>query len=273
MIDILLATYNGAENLGAQLDSILRQTYTNWNLLIRDDGSTDNTLKLIKSYISKYPTKIHLCLDGNQNLGVTLNFSRLTEYSDAEYIMFCDQDDIWLPDKIEKTMMHMHELEKEHLKHTPALVFSDLEVVDERLNTISSSLWEYQKLDPNIALSLDKILAQNVVTGCSIMINKAAKEICFPILTDQVLHDHWMAINVCKYGVNSYIKEPLLRYRQHQSNELGAVRVNRVYFIRKLIEIIKDLDIYMTKYKYLSFKVSVPKLVFWKVYLNIKRLI
>ncbi len=88
MIDILMATYNGEKYLRHQLDSILTQSYKEWQLLIRDDGSNDNTANIIKEYLEKYPGKIKLIVDNDFHIGASLNFARLLEHSTSEYIMF-----------------------------------------------------------------------------------------------------------------------------------------------------------------------------------------
>ena len=96
-IEILLATYNGERFLAEQLDSIIAQTHKNWWILARDDGSTDGTLALLKAYKVQLVDKMEILEDGRGNLGSVGNFSALMEASTAEYVAFCDQDDVWLP--------------------------------------------------------------------------------------------------------------------------------------------------------------------------------
>jgi glycosyltransferase involved in cell wall biosynthesis len=272
-INILLASFNGEKYLRAQLNSIFKQTYSHWKLIIRDDGSTDQTIKIVEEYIERYPEKIELLKDGKENLGPTLNFSELMSYSKANYIMFADQDDIWLPHKIDITLNKIKMLEQEYSSSTPLMVFSDLKVVDNNLNVKAESMWKHQKLDPNITKSLYKILAQNVVTGCSMMINQAAKKVACPIPTKNVLHDHWIAINVCKYGKIDYISEPLILYRQHANNDLGALKVNVSYFFNKILLIAKNYKTYREKYILLNFKIVPLFIIVNKIILNLKRLI
>ncbi|MER3478802.1 MAG: glycosyltransferase family 2 protein, partial [Leptolyngbya sp. ERB_1_2] len=106
-VDILLATYNGADFLGEQLDSLLRQTYRDWQLLIRDDGSEDQTLNIIESYITSRSRQIYLFKDNHRALGAVGNFAKLIKYSQAEYTLFCDQDDVWLKEKLELSLKRM----------------------------------------------------------------------------------------------------------------------------------------------------------------------
>ena len=136
MIDILMATYNGGKYISEQINSILNQTYKEWTLYIRDDGSKDNTVDIIDDYCKKYPGKIIRIKDDKLGLGAKLNFSELMKYSKSNYCMFADQDDVWLNTKIEDTMNKMIEAENIHGKETPILVHTDLKVVDGNLNII-----------------------------------------------------------------------------------------------------------------------------------------
>src|SRR5689334_536818 len=112
---ILLATFNGEQYIAEQIQSLLDQTYTNWRLIIRDDNSKDNTSAILTRYQQQYPDKITVMPNGGTNLGSVLNFNALLTFAqDAEYIMFCDQDDKWLPHKIEDTFNAMLQLEVEH---------------------------------------------------------------------------------------------------------------------------------------------------------------
>ena len=129
-VDILLATYNGERFLQQQINSIFEQTHTNFFIYIRDDGSKDNTVSIIKEYVQKYPDKIAIIEDNFGNLGVTQNFNELMKYSTANYIAFSDQDDIWLPQKIEKSFNFLKEIEEKH-NNLPAFVYSDMKIIDE----------------------------------------------------------------------------------------------------------------------------------------------
>lgn len=271
-IDILLATYNGEKYIAEQIDSIMNQTYKDWNLIIRDDGSTDNTTKIIEEYKRLYPSKITLLKNNDKNLGASMNFSKLVEYSNADYIMFCDQDDIWQSDKIKTTFNEMKRLENSQNNKIPLMVFSDLTIVDENLNIIAKSFWNSQKLDPIISQSLYKILAQNVVTGCTIMINKKAAKQFFPIPTKYILHDHWVAINICKFGKASYIDRSLIYYRQHSNNELGAINIGYKYFYKQILYVFNNISKYKEKYTCFPFKINYIRLFWNKIYLNFKRL-
>ena len=168
-----MATYNGSKYISEQFDSLLKQTYSNWKIIVHDDNSQDNTVEIIKIYEKKHPNKIKLIDDNINPGGAKENFSYLLGKIDENYhyLMFCDQDDVWLEDKIELTLGEMKAVEK-NKKDIPILVHTDLKVVDYKLNTIYESMFKSQKLDYRIGDNLQHIAIENVVTGCTIMINK-----------------------------------------------------------------------------------------------------
>jgi glycosyltransferase involved in cell wall biosynthesis len=247
MIDILLAAYNGEKFLKEQVESVLSQTCKDWQLLIRDDGSTDATVQIIKSYIKKYPDKIRLIEDNLGNLGVGHNFGTILQYSKSEYIMFCDQDDVWLPEKIQLTFNKMKEAQKLY-PDTPILVFTDLTIVDEDLGIIAESLWSYHKVDPQKGSLLENIIYCNIITGCTIMINKNTKELMIPFPEYVRLHDWWAALKAAKYGKIFYITDSTILYRQHSANVIGTRKeaMTPSVFIRKLKRFIRN---YSNDYK------------------------
>jgi len=221
-VEILLAAYNGARFLPEQIDSILTQTHRDWRLLIRDDGSTDATPEIIDRYAQLHPDRIAVVRDALGNLGAVGNFAVLMERSNADYIMFCDQDDVWLADKVAASYEAMQVLEHRHGRDVPLLVHSDLTVVDELLHPIHPSFWRYQGLDPGRGRSLPSLLIQNVVTGCASMANLRLKDLALPLPGDIRMHDWWLALVAAAFGRIDYIQRPLARYRQHQGNTLGA---------------------------------------------------
>ena len=150
-----------------------------------------------------------------------MNFGKLLEYADTEYIMFSDQDDVWLPNKIELTLNAMKAAEQVY-PDKPILIHTDLQVMDSELNTIANSMWSYQKLFPEAGDDLNRIMAQNVVTGCTVMINKKARAVSIPVPDEAIMYDWWLALNVCRHGKIIYVSIPSVLYRQHSRNRLGA---------------------------------------------------
>jgi glycosyltransferase involved in cell wall biosynthesis len=271
-IDILLATYNGEKYLKEQLNSLFLQTYQNFKILVRDDGSIDSTINIIKEYEKVYPTKIKLIQDNFGNLGSSKSFMKLLEYSKSKYIMFCDQDDIWLPDKIRKSLSKIIDLEKKHGSDIPLLVFTDLKVVDEKLNIIQKSFWKYQKLIPDISSNWKKLLAQNVITGCTIIINNKSKKVLLPFSLNMMIHDQWIGVNIAKFGKIDYLKEQTILYRQHGCNVAGAHSYNLKYIKKKFFDIKKILNFQYKAIKYYK-EINILELIYYKIILNIERLI
>jgi len=265
---ILLATYNGEKYLKEQLDSILNQTYTNWILWIHDDNSQDSTVAIVKEYRDRFPQKIIYIDDAISTGGAKENFSFLLNHVDTEfdYVMFSDQDDVWLPDKIELFVNQIHEAEIKYSK-LPLLVFSDLKVVDSDLTTISDSMVESQKLNPSIADCLHLLKCGNVITGCAMMINKKAYEISIPMPKNALMHDWWIGLVVSKYGKNIYLDKQTILYRQHESNSIGYKKFSFLKILKKILsnQIYKDYIKIKQMLTYLNFGSSFTSYLYCKL--------
>lgn len=231
-IDILMATYNGEKFLADQIDSIMKQSYQNIHLYIRDDDSQDNTANIIQQKIKAYPEKITL-VPTDLRLGIIGNFSNLMEHSKAQYVMFADQDDIWLPEKIFKSFSKMHELELLHGEQSPLLVHTDLKVVDVNLEVMDSSFWNFTKLHPHNAQTLNRLLIQNVITGCTMMMNRKLVDLAMPIPREVMMHDWWVGLVASAFGAIGIVNEPTMLYRQHGKNQLGAKKEELLPMIRR----------------------------------------
>lgn len=264
-ISICMATYNGEQFLIQQLESIFAQSNQDWQLLVRDDGSNDDTIRVIEDYANRLPDKIRLIKDNGGRLGANLNFGKLLEYADTEYIMFSDQDDVWLPNKIEMTLNAMKATEQIY-PNKPVLVHTDLKVANSDLNIIADSMWTYQGLFPDVGNSLKKIMSQNVVTGCTVMINKRARDVSVPVPAEAIMYDWWLALNVCRHGKIVYVSIPSILYRQHSGNQIGAKKPRRLGTIRALgnpCRRLKQLSVHHRMLKKFD-----PRANFWLLLLN-----
>lgn len=212
-IDILLATYNGSKYLEEQLDSILKQTYPSFRIIVSDDGSQDATYEILRKY-RETDKRIEL-LPPQKNGGVIKNFSRLIDHAQAEYIMLADQDDVWHPNKVESTLAVMQELESQHGKNLPLLVHTNLTVVDQFLNLIHPSLWRYSRLNCKKHLTLNRLLVQNVVTGCTLMVNKPLAKMATAIPNEAMMHDWWLALIGSAFGKVGILPTSTMLYRRH----------------------------------------------------------
>lgn len=219
-VDILLATYNGENFLRKQLDSILQQSFEDFQIIIRDDLSKDNSLKIIDEYKKKYVDKIKV-LDSNENLGATQNFNALLEASTAPFVFFSDQDDVWQKDKLEKSFKLLKTNE-----NIPCMVFSDLGLIDENDQSISASLYKRENINP-YRTKTNQLLMQNVPYGCTIGINSKLKEKITPIPKEALLHDHWIALSASLLGSIFFIEKPTIQHRIHSKNTSRAESIHR----------------------------------------------
>lgn len=231
-IQILLACYNGEKFLAEQLDSLLSQSMQNFEILIRDDGSADKTLFILKEYQKRFCEKIHL-IPSCKRLGVVGNFNALLEASTADYLLFSDQDDVWLKDKVKLIYNALKEGEDTYGKITPLLVHTDLIVVDSNKNIMSPSFWRFSKLDPIKGQSLNRLLVQNTVTGCAMGINRALLTKATPIPGGACMHDWWLALAATLTGHIIALPESTLLYRQHANNMLGVKTSSLKQKVRK----------------------------------------
>lgn len=230
-LQILLATYNSSRFLREQLDSILAQDWHDFEVLIRDGGSTDDTMEIIGGYQRKYPETIRLL--GKNPATAVENFSSLLAASTAPLVMFSDHDDVWKPGKVKATLEKYRELEAEYGSGTPIMVFTDSEVVDSELNLISRSMIRFQHLDPH-GLSLNRLIVQNVPSGNTMLVNRALIDLASPIPAAAVMHDHWLTLVAATMGKIGYLAKPTIYYRQHSNNVYGASYYSFSTFWHKL---------------------------------------
>ncbi|WMY75884.1 glycosyltransferase family 2 protein [Buttiauxella selenatireducens] len=229
--DVVLASYNGASYIVEQLDSIAQQTFLPYSVIIRDDGSTDNTVEIIEAYITTSHLNIKIIKDG-VNVGYIKNFEVLIQQCTSEMVFFSDQDDIW--DK------HKAEVICNKFKDNPNAnaIFTDAYLINNS-KTIIGELWEHVNFKPfEQALSLERILAANVVTGATLATRRdfLIRLIPFPKL---VPHDYWIATNAVICNSLNYCEDKLILYRQHDNNQIGAKRTNIIQKVKNAINLAK----------------------------------
>ena len=236
-IAILMATYNGERYLKEQINSLLAQTYQDWHLYVHDDGSADNTVTIVKDYAKHYPDKVTLLEYPSQG-GACMNFLSLMEKVEAPYYMFCDQDDVWLPNKIELSIQAMETLQQQY-PQTPIIICTDMYVVDQNLSIINNSWWNYSRIYPMYIRAFEDCAATAGVTGCTMLFNHEAKDCCMSAGPKVFMHDCWVCICALKkHGILHCIAEPLNKYRQHGGNTLGAgISVSKMNLIYRLTHI------------------------------------
>ncbi|HGD1010333.1 TPA: glycosyltransferase family 2 protein [Streptococcus agalactiae] len=223
-VNILMATYNGEKFLAQQIESIQNQTFKEWNLLIRDDGSSDKTCDIIRNFTAKDSRIRFINENEHHNLGVIKSFFTLVNYEVADFYFFSDQDDVWLPEKLSVSL----EAAKHKASDVPLLVYTDLKVVNQELNILQDSMIRAQSHHANTTLLPE--LTENTVTGGTMMINHALAEKWFTP-NDILMHDWFLALLAASLGEIIYLDLPTQLYRQHDNNVLGARTMDKRFKI------------------------------------------
>lgn len=274
-IAILMATYNGEQYLSEQIDSLFAQTYQNWHLYVHDDGSKDGTLSIVKKYIREHPEKITL-LDYPPQGGPCPNFLSMLERVEASYYMFCDQDDVWLPEKVSQSLEAMT-YEESVNPQRGVIVFTDLNIVNEHLDVISISMWKYSGLYPQYIRTFSDAGGHTVLaTGCTMLFNHQAKKNCLRFEGSKaVMHDIWLCLcTLSQGGILHGLNKPLVLYRQHGNNFFGsgninASSVNLGYRLLNIKKIVKSNQQYYFMLSELGYG-SVLKYIMNKIRYNIR---
>lgn len=232
-VAVLLTTYNGEKYIDEQINSILRQKNVKVKIYVHDDFSQDNTLELVKKLQNEYPEQIFI-LESKNNLGVIRSYQFLLDNVKADYYFFSDQDDVWHEDKVAEEL----KLLLNQNINIPALVYSDLEIVDANLNMLSSSM--FKKMNVKSTDKTAMLLVQNVITGNTVAFNSALRNFIirdFRMEDDRILmHDGWLGLVASIYGKLLFLDEPMVKYRQHGNNVVGAnkKKIFALFNIKKL---------------------------------------
>jgi rhamnosyltransferase len=231
---VLLSAYNGAAYIARQIESICAQSFRDWRLLVRDDGSSDDTLEIVRRFCATDP-RISLIENSGSRVGPWASFGRLLSHAyngSAEYIFLSDQDDVWLQDKMEQQLVPLRAAAATRDAPRPLLVHSDLVLVDEHLQRIHGSFSEFQRTSYDSRDPLGTLLIHNAVVGCTIAINRPLLELALP-LPPGTLHDWWLAVCAAATGSIQRTARPTVLYRQHSTNVVGVE--HRHSFLRELL--------------------------------------
>ena len=275
-VNVILCSRNGEKYLRAQIESILKQTEHSVRLLLSDDASTDGTQEIEREYAEKYPERVRVRFRTVPSGGAARHFFLALQHyagetvretvretgketgdsslspGNSQYYMFADQDDIWHPDKVEKTLAAMKKAEEASAQEagSPVLVHCDMRVVDEEGHEIAPSYVKYQQMSPE-RCGLNQLLVQNNVTGGALMMNEALVQLILsrPLPKHAVMHDHWIALTAAAFGKVVFLDEALYDYRQHGTNVLGAAKgscvrevLDRLGLFRKDGKTKKEMD-------------------------------
>jgi len=225
LVSIAMATYNGEKYLREQLDSIFNQSYNNIEVIVCDDCSTDNTLKILEEYSNQYGLIYFI---NEQNLGYVKNFERVISLCSGDFIALSDQDDIFLEDKIK---ILLEEINDNDVIHTDAIL------IDKNGDKIFNSYSNYSKKLVRPKSEIELVL-NGCVTGCTCMMTKKFAKNIIPFPNNLYVHDKWIGFVAYKSDSLKYLDIPLIKYRQHSSNNIGATDVNSYSFLNKIKKVI-----------------------------------
>lgn len=252
-VAILMSTYNGELYLSEQIESIINQTYTNWRLYIRDDGSSDKTCNIINYYCHK-DNRISVIEDCVIHRGVKDSFLWILKNIESSYYMFCDQDDVWLPNKIGLSINKLESTEKRN-PDQPCLVVTDLKIVDHDLNIQYESMWKYLHIDKIVQDSSYLIVAP-MYTGCTMIFNDKVKTLTLKQANlRDVIHDQIVSLSTYKAGgIIECLCQSTILYRQHLNNVIGGRRKKHTIIgsLRSSLQYYKKANVIL-KTNYLNF--------------------
>lgn len=241
-VAVILSTYNGEKFLKEQIDSILNQTYKNFDLIVRDDGSKDSSVNIIEQYMN---TNSNIKLIKEGNIGFIKSFYKLLEIADGyEYYCFADQDDVWEKEKIE---LLINELEKQD-SNTPNLAFSASDYYDENMNFI-------KKGHTNRKASFRNSLVECVSQGMTMVINKTARDIVISNKSkNSIFHDQWCYMVCSGLGTVKYVPKALVRYRRLNNSVTAEGRGFISVFKWRIKKLLVGGDLKKFKTQILDFK-------------------
>ena len=241
MTAVLLATYNGGKYIAELLDSLLAQDDRDFRCFAHDDGSKDETIEILRKYKNEHPDFLTI-IDSAPTGSPKGNFMFLLKEVESEYYMFCDQDDVWHDNKV-SISRKMLEKSVSAYPERPCLFFSDLHVTDSELNVTSDSFYKLLDRNPRNTDYI-QLLKKNVFVGCTMMFNKALRDEAVKLrdINNIPMHDFWIGIIASLKGEVCFIKKPLIEYRQHGANNMGASesiktfgdKVRNIEFIYKM---------------------------------------
>lgn len=225
-IGILLATFNGARFLPAQLRSIAAQTHTDWHLTVRDDASDDDTPAILAAFARAHRGKVTIVKDHHGRLGALGDFNRLLQLAREPYLAFADQDDVWRPRKLERALTRIRALEATQPEGRACLVHADRSIVNAAGDEVAPSYWRSRGIKPSDFGTLESHLGFCVAAGSAMLINRSLADLSAPIPDAARMYDCWIELVANGLGAVAWVDEIALDHRRHGANASGAAADN-----------------------------------------------
>ena len=215
--DVILAVWNGQDYLPAMLDSLLSQTTSEFNVLVRDDGSTDGSREILENYKQKFDGRLSV-IAGEPTRSATANFAILMRETKADYVLFADQDDVWRPEKVGLTLRSLKEAEAKYGRSTPIYFATDIEVANKDLELINPSYWKWKRLKASRMSKLSQSLICVSIQGMASGINRALLDLANPVSAKAISHDWWTQLIAAAMGKVICDPTTTALYRVHGGN-------------------------------------------------------
>jgi glycosyltransferase involved in cell wall biosynthesis len=215
--DVILAVWNGQNYLPAMLDSLLSQTTRDFNVLVRDDVSSDGSLEILETYKPKFDGRLSV-ITGEPSGSATANFGILMRETKADYVLFADQDDVWKPEKVELTLRSLKDAEAKYGKSTPIYFATDIEVANKDLELLNPSYWKWKRLKPSRMSKLSQSLICVSIQGMASGINRALLDLANPVSAKAISHDWWTQLIAAAMGKVICDPTTTALYRVHGGN-------------------------------------------------------
>lgn len=217
-VEVLLATRNSQAYLGELLDSLANQTWSDFNLIVSDDASTDETTTVIDRRAQQFREPLRLTVHESPTGSARANFASLLSKAQGDYIFLADHDDVWMPEKIERGLKSIMSLESQYAPETPCIVHGDMTVIGSRGEPITPSFWAFKSIHPEYGQRLRTALMHPTVTGCTVVMNRPLLQLVREVPPSAVMHDWWIGLVAAAFGVVGFDDQPHIKYRIHGAN-------------------------------------------------------
>lgn len=226
-VELLLASYNNEAYVAELMQSLARQTYSDFTLIVSDDCSQDRTLSIIEEHASTLRNPVRVLRRTSPSGSAKANFASLMSVAQADYVLFVDADDVWKEDKVEKTISWLMEAEALLGANVPIYIFSDVHVADKEGKVVHESYTRFKKLKPRVVERLSQLLVCAPMLGCASGMNRALLDKSTPVPCDAVTgHDWWALLVAAVFGRVIYRPERTMFYRLHGENSSGPKQVS-----------------------------------------------
>jgi len=226
-VEVLMATYNNAPYLAAQMESLVAQTFQDFHLVVSDDCSTDGSVAVVEGYLDRFRHPVKMIRRDSQSGSAMANFASLMQQSTGDWVFLCDADDVWHPDKLKKFLRFAAEKHGNHDPEVPIFLYSDARVIGPDGALTHASYWSFKRTDPARCATLQRLLVCAPMLGCASMMNRTLVNLAANVPVGQVTgHDWWALLVAASLGSVDFMPEATIDYRVHPGNSSKPMQVS-----------------------------------------------